>query len=141
MFAAVRHGSSKYSQQQRQAWVPYPRTGVEWQERLDSQLVVVAEVSTQIVGFMSLADDGYIEFSYIRPVARRTGLFRRLYVKIEKYAQKNSESRLWVHASLMAQPAFAAMGFVVSKSERVPIGEEVLKRFEMGKTLIQLQPK
>jgi len=133
MFDAVRHGPSAYTGEQRQAWVPQPRSGVDWVERLSSQSIFAAANSSEVVGFMSLADAGYIDFAYIRPSAQGTGVFRRLYESIEKLSQQNGETRLWVHASLMAQPAFAAMGFAITKKEVVQIGDQSLDRFEMEK--------
>ncbi|APZ94206.1 GNAT family N-acetyltransferase [Fuerstiella marisgermanici] len=135
MFDAVRHGPSAYTEEQRQAWVPQPRRGVDWVERLSSQSIFVAANSSEVVGFMSLAEAGYIDFAYIRPSAQGTGVFRRLYESIEKLSQQNGETRLWVHASLMAQPAFAAMGFAIKKKEVVQIGEQSLDRFEMEKRI------
>jgi hypothetical protein len=38
---------------------------------------------------------------------------------------------LWVHASLTAEPAFSALGFVVRQREQVTVGGEVLDRFKM----------
>lgn len=135
MYEAVRKGRSHYSETQREAWVPEPRTGKDWFERLDKQAIVVAESSDQIVGFMSLAADAYLDFAYIRPSAQGSGLFRRMYAEIEQLAVKSSQDRIWVHASLMAQPAFASVGFSVLKRETVMIGKESFERYEMEKPL------
>ena len=135
MFDAVRNGRSKYTEEQRRAWVPQPRSGFEWNERLESQRILVAIGAGQVVGFMSLVANGYIDFAYIRPSAQGTGVFRLLYESIEKLAQKNEETRIWVHASLMAQPAFNAMGFRIAKKETVEIGDQALDRFEMEKQI------
>ena len=136
MFDAVHNGRSKYTEEQRRAWLPQPRSGFNWSERLESQSVLVAIRAGQIVGFMSLAASGYIDFAYIRPSAQGSGVFRLLYESIEKLARKNQETRLWVHASLMAQSAFNAMGFRIMKKETVEIGDQVLDRFEMEKQII-----
>jgi putative acetyltransferase len=133
MFDAVRSGRSEYTEEQRRAWVPQPRSGIDWNERLESQTIMVAIRAGQIVGFMSLAANGYIDFTFIRPSAQGTGVFRLLYESIEKVAQENGETRLWVHASLMAQPAFDAVGFTITKKETVEIGDQALDRFEMEK--------
>ena len=37
----------------------------------------------------------------------------------------------WAHASLTAEPAFAALGFLARRREQVTIGGEVLDRFKM----------
>ncbi|MFK7737979.1 MAG: GNAT family N-acetyltransferase [Pirellulaceae bacterium] len=135
MFEAVRRGRSRYTEDQRIAWVPEPRSGSEWNERLESQTIRVAMKETRIVGFMSLAVGGYIDFAYVIPLAQGTGVFRQLYESIELHALENCETRLWVHASLMAQPAFSAMGFSIVKRESVEIGDHSFDRFEMEKSL------
>ncbi len=138
MFNAVRHGRSEYTEEQRRAWVPQPRSGCDWVARLDSQTIFVAMNSKRVIGFMSLAANGYIDFAYIQPFAQGTGVFRRLYQSIEKLAQNNGVARLWVHASLLAQPAFATMGFAITKREVIDFGEQCLARFEMEKRIINL---
>lgn len=135
MYDAVRHGRSAYSQAQRQAWMPAPRSGVEWSRRLDSQTVFVAETSAQVVGFMSLAEKGYIDLAYIRPNAQGTGLFRLLFQTVENHAIQAGERRLWVHASHNARPAFTAMGFSLIRKESVEIDDQTLERFVMEKRL------
>ena len=131
MFAAVREGESAYTEAQRQAWVPEPRRGSEWRTRLLSQEIIVAEADGRLLGFMSLAEGGYIDFAYIRAEARGAGLFRELFKRILDVARAKGVRSLWVHASLTAEPAFAALGFVARKREQVTIGGEVLDRFEM----------
>ncbi|MEO1997833.1 MAG: hypothetical protein ABGZ17_21440, partial [Planctomycetaceae bacterium] len=73
MFDAVRHGHSEYTEEQRRAWAPQARRGVDWVGRLSSQSIFVAANPTQMVGFISLAANGYIDFAYIRPSAQGTG--------------------------------------------------------------------
>lgn len=141
MFDAVRHGRSSYTEEQRRAWVPQPRSGSDWSERLESQTILVALLPGQLIGFMSLAAHGYIDLAFVRPVAQGTGVFRRLYESIEKLAFQNGQTRLWVHASLMAQPAFSAMGFSIIKKETVVIGDQSLDRFEMEKQITDTKTK
>jgi putative acetyltransferase len=135
MFDSVRNGESRYSEQQRAAWVPVRRSGEEWAARLQRQDIVVAEQDGKAVGFVSLAEGGYVDFAYIRPEARHTGLFRQLLSQIVERAIAKGEPLLWTHASLMAEPAFANLGFTIRKRERVHIGDEALDRCEMEKFL------
>lgn len=139
MFDAVRHGRSKYTEEQRSAWVPRPRSGPDWNNRLESQTIFVAELEAELIGFMSLAANGYIDFAYVRPAAQGTGVFRRLYESIEKMAFQTGVEHLRVHASLMAQPAFRAMGFAITKNETVEIGGQLLDRFAMQKPVADAQ--
>jgi putative acetyltransferase len=135
MFDAVRNGPSEYSERQRTAWVPAPRRGAEWNQRLAAQDVIIGEYEDEALGFMSLCRNGYVDFAYIRPAAQGTGLFRQMFRQIEERASLLGIELLWVHASLAARPAFAAVGFTVRKREVVEIGGERLERFEMEKTL------
>jgi putative acetyltransferase len=131
MFDAVRNGRSAYSDEQRRAWVPERRSGGDWSARLDKQIVTIGEDDGGVVGFMSLGEDGYIDFAYIRPRAQEQGLFRKLFAEIERRSHARDDARLWVHASLMAEPVFAAMGFSIIERQIVAIGPEQFERFEM----------
>jgi putative acetyltransferase len=140
VFDAVRNGPSKYTEAQRAAWVPVRKGGPEWAVRVEGQVIAIARADARTVGFMSLVGDGYIDFAYIRPDAQGSGLFRRLFAMIEDKAREvlsvsKGEPRLWTHASLMAQPAFAAVGFTAVEREVVQIGDESLKRAIMEKAV------
>jgi len=141
MFDAVRNGQSLYNEAQRAAWMPTPRAGIDWENRLAKQSIIIEENSTQINGFMSLLPDGYIDFAYIRPSVQRSGMFRRLYDKIEYQALDTHTDRLWTHASLMARPAFSAMGFIVTNNQNVELNGQTFNRFKMEKILINTQLK
>lgn len=135
MFDAVRNGRSQYTPAQQAAWVPEPRSGTEWDQRLGSQCVFLAEREGLILGFMTLEPPGYVDFAYIRPASQGQGLFRRLYDAVEQEAKNRGQTRLHVHASLMAQPAFAAVGYQVVAEETVDIRGERFRRFAMEKSL------
>ena len=131
MFDAVRNGRSAYSQAQRKAWVPEHRSGSEWSERLHEQLVLIGESDSEVVGFMSLGQGGYIDLAFIRPRFQGTGLFGQLFTKIKEQSFKRGDVKLWVHASIMAEPAFRAAGFSIVERQTVAIGIEQFKRFKM----------
>lgn len=135
MYDAIWNGPSLYTFDQKRAWCPEVRSGSDWNERLMNQFVVLAETDRAVVGFLSLAHNGYIDFAYIRPLYQGTGLFRKLFEALELRAIQVREARLWVHASLMAQPAFTAMGFEIVKAENVEVRGQHLSRFEMQKAL------
>ena len=139
MFDAVRNGESPYTEQQRAAWVPARRAGPDWTARLEKQQIIVAEQDGRAMGFVSLADGGYVDFAYIRPQARHSGLFRRLLSRIVEKALTQGEPLLWTHASLMAEPALAKLGFRIRKREQIRIGDQLLDRCEMEMTLLRDQ--
>ena len=130
MFEAVRDGTPQYTDAQRFAWVPEPRSGPAWHNRLNLQTTFVAEDENSLLGFMSLVNN-YVDFAYIRPAARGSGMFRMLYNEIEAVACRSNFKRLWTHSSLTAQPAFTAVGFHIKSKESVQIGDASLDRFEI----------
>lgn len=135
MFDAVHKGSSPYSDSQKRAWVSEPHSGDVWKERLANQDILLAKMDNEIVAFMSLAKNEYLDFAYILPAYRGHGLFRQLYERIEERAVELGHLRIWVHASLMAAPAFERMGFERLRRESVQLGDQRLDRFEMEKHL------
>ena len=135
MFDAIHNGPTKYTDAQSKAWAPAPRAGPDWANRLGQKDVIIAELGAIILGFMSIEPGGYIDFAYIRPSAQGSGLFRRLFSDIQARAKAASETELSTHASLMAQPAFAAMGFQVDHHETVEVDGQELARARMIKTL------
>ena len=136
MFDAVRNGPSKYTDAQHAAWVPERKRGVEWELRLAAKDIIIGRDGGRIVGFMSIEGGGYIDFAFIRPDAQGSGLFRRLFDMVEGHARAANEARLWVHASLMAQPAFAVVGFSVVEHQIVQIGDQLFQRAMMEKPLV-----
>ncbi len=132
---AVREAAIAYSEAQRAAWSPAPRSGEAWVARLGAQQVWLAEADGRIVGFLTLTPEGYVDLAYILAGAQGQGLFRRLYGAIEAEARARGLTGLWTDASLHAKPPFETMGFTVVLPETVQVGGETFKRFRMEKTL------
>ena len=128
IFDAVRNGPSIYTQAQRAAWMPERRRGAEWNTRLAGKDIAIGSDGDRILGLMSIESGGYIDFAFIRPEAQGTGVFRALFNMVEARARAVNEPRLWVHASLMVQPAFAAVCFSVTEHQVVQIGDQDFTR-------------
>ena len=135
MFDAIHNGPTKYTEDQSRAWAPEPRRGPDWAARLAKQHILVAERAGDIHGFMSIEPGGYVDFAYIRPGAQGSGLFRKLFDAVSDWAATRGETELSTHASLMAQPAFAAMGFQIDHHETVEVDGQSLRRARMSKSL------
>lgn len=135
MFDAIHNGPSRYTKEQSLAWAPEPRHGPDWASRLSGKQIFVAARNQGLLGFMTIESGGYIDFAYIRPGAQRSGVFRQLYNRVLMAAREAREAQLSTHASLMAQPAFAAMGFTVETHELIEVGKETLARAHMTKRL------
>ena len=134
-YASVRSGPSPYSQAQRAAWMPHAPDPTKFAGRLSAKQVVVCEKRDVITGFMTFEKGGYIDLAFILHEHRGQGVFRALYSAIEEAGFKAAEARLWTHASLAAQPAFRAVGFLVMHHETVERAGEKLARAQMEKVL------
>lgn len=134
MYDAIHNGPSLYSAAQRQAWLSAPPEGPAWSAKLTAQQVVLAEQAGAPVGFMSRCGE-YIELAFVAARVQGQGVFRALCRHTEAVARAEGAVRLHCHASLMARPAFEAMGFHVIAAERVTRAGQTLDRFEMEKTL------
>lgn len=135
VYDAIHTGPTQYTPAQSRAWAPAPRYGPDWHTRLSRKYILLAEDVGTRLGFMTLEPGGYIDFAYIRPEAQRKGLFRALFERLLDRARATGETDLSTHASLMAQPAFAAMGFTVDHHETVTIDGQSLARARMIKHL------
>ena len=134
MFRAIHEGQSAYTEAQKSAWCAAPPEGAGWAARLAPMHVRVAEAQGAPVGFLA-RDGDYVDFTYVLPDWQGRGVVSALYARTEEDARAAGLHRLWVHASLMAQPAFAAKGFTIIRHERVERFGEYLDRAEMEKAL------
>ncbi len=135
MWNAIHSEASLYSEAQRKAWLAAPPKGPAWIRKLEAQKVWVAVVGASPVGFVTLAKGGYIDLAFVRSEAQGQGVFSALLVALEETARARKHPRLWTHASLMAEPAFAARGFYVTRRETVMRADQTLARAEMEKVL------
>lgn len=135
MWDAIHRGPTAYTAAQRTAWLAHPPQGGVWAAKLAAQQVWVAQGAKGLVGFITLADPGYVDLAYVAPQAQGTGVFSALLTALEHTARKEGTPRLWTHASLMAQPAFAARGFHVIAHETVTRSGQQLARAQMEKML------
>ena len=134
---AVREGAGLYTPEQCAAWSPASRAGPDWCVRMRKQSVMLAETGGgALVGFMTTELNGYLDCAYILGSFQGQGIFRRLYAPLEAEQRAAGITRMSVHASLHARPAFAAMGYHIVCPETVDMGGGVwLPRFAMEKML------
>lgn len=135
IYDAIHIDNAAYSEAEKRAWMPAPPGGLAWAARLAVQEIWVAEAGRDLVGLITLAHGGCIDFAYILSAYRGSGLFQRLYEMLENEARAENVDRLWSHASLMATPALEKRGFRVVRPDPVERDGETLMRFEVEKYL------
>ena len=135
-FDAVRRGTAGfYDRQQREAWAPGVPETTDWRSRLNSQSVFVAESGGEIIGFMTVRPDGYVDLAFVAPDWAGTGVGGSLYSSVESEAMALGANRLHTQASLAARPFFERRGWSVVKAQTVERGGVTLENFVMEKPL------
>ncbi len=136
-FDAVRSGSREfYSDAQRQAWAPAIPPLPDWLDRLKAQTTLVAEQVGDVVGFMTLDGEGYIDLVFVAPDLIGKGVARQLYAGVENVARKAGIQKLSVQASHMARRFFERQGWSVVRQQTVTLRGVALTNFVMEKHLV-----
>lgn len=125
-------GPEHYSPDQLEAWAPTPPDYEHWQRRLDAKPPFVAEVGEQIVGFIELDPDGYIEWLFTHRDYQRQGIAGQLYEHLKRVAIQKGLQRLYVEASKLSKPFFEARGFQVVKENIVERHGQHLINYSMA---------
>jgi len=135
-YEAVHEGALAYTPAQRRAWAPEPKSGEDFLSRLASQSIRIAKDGDIAVGFMTMTNEGYVDFAYIISRWQGCGLFPRLFDPLEEIARLNRVASMNTHASLMARSAFKKVGFRQVEEEVVELKGEKLHRYVMTKQLL-----
>jgi putative acetyltransferase len=146
-----------YSLDQVDAWAPKHADVEAWKQSLSSKLTDVAEadvaeadvaeadvaeaegaeVEGAIVGFAELETTGHIDRFYCHKNWQRKGVGTQLLKQLESKAVSLGIKRLFVEASITAQPFFISQGFVVIKQQEVERRGQKFINFVMEKFMIK----
>lgn len=103
--------ATHYDASQRAAWLPERPSAEAFAARLDGQTVFVAVEAGRIAGFMTLGEDGYLDFAFVLPSARGTGTADALHAAVLNHASVSGLRRLTVRASDLARPFLTRRGW------------------------------
>lgn len=124
-----------YSSSQVQAWAPEDLQFRDWVAACSSRFTYVADDEGTIAGFGELEPDGHIDCFYCHKNYQRQGVGRRIYQAIEAKAIELGLPRLFVEASITAQPFFTQMGFSTVQEQYVTRRGETFINYKMEKLL------
>lgn len=135
-YDAVRIGAAEfYDEAQRAAWAAEVPNANVWRDRLNAQTTYVAISDNQLIGYMTLADDGYIDLAFVRPDRIGTGVAKALYDAVEAKARELAAVRLYSEASFLAKRFFERQGWSVLKPQTIERHGVKLTNFVMEKQL------
>jgi putative acetyltransferase len=136
LFTASVHevSAAVYDTVQRHAWARVPPDCAAWRERLVGRTILVAEIDTELAGFIAWEPDGHIDLLFTSPRHVRRGVASALYRSAEQASRAAGGNTLYTEASLVARHFFERHGFVVEEAQVVNRGGVDLQRFAMRKT-------
>lgn len=135
-YEAVHQGAAgHYDERQRDAWAKQVPETEPWRQRLRSQHTFVAEANSELIGFMTLNDSGYVDLAFVSPNWIGKGVARALYDCVERLAIDRGLERLTTEASHMARRHFERQGWSVVKQQTVERHQVSLVNFLMEKQI------
>lgn len=112
---AVHEGTlSRYSAEERAAWLPDDTMPPGWGDWLERHFTVVADRSGDILGFMMLERDGYLNMAYVLPSEMGKGTADSLYAAVLTEARLIGLGRLTTLASRFAIGFFTRHGWRIA---------------------------
>jgi putative acetyltransferase len=120
-----------YSTPQIDAWSSKDIDPADWSRRFAGRYVVVAELSGRPVGFAELEAGGHIDRLYVSADHQGTGIGRALLESLLAEARQRGLPRLFVEASITAQPFFATRGFTTVAPQVVTLRGVEFVNFRM----------
>jgi len=125
-----------YTPEQLDAWAPEILDVQRWQDSLNKNHTLVAEIDGQIVGFANIGETGYLDRLFVDSRYLRQGVARSLVERLEKYAKTKGIVFMNTASSITAKPFFEAMGYEAIQVQTVERHGVRLRRYLMEKKIL-----
>jgi RimJ/RimL family protein N-acetyltransferase/N-acetylglutamate synthase-like GNAT family acetyltransferase len=127
--------SKDYSKDEIEDWSSWWINHDKWEDKIEKQYFLKAIIENQLVGFSSLAKDGYLDFIFTHKDFQRHGIAGNLIKKIERKAKKQGNALIYSDVSITAKRFFEKHGYVVEKQQLKRSKNKELINFRMTKTI------
>jgi putative acetyltransferase len=122
-----------YSQEEIDDWSSWKSDTGQWLSRIQEQYFVLAEVNSFIVGFSSLAKDGYLDLLFVHKDYQGQGIASALLTETEHWAREQNNDFIYSDVSITAKGFFEKRGFVVERQQLKKSKQKELVNFRMIK--------
>jgi GNAT superfamily N-acetyltransferase len=127
--------SKDYPEDEIEDWSSWWTDHDKWQKRIEEQYFIKAMIEDKIVGFSSLATDGYLDFMFTHKDYQRQGVAANLISKIEKKAKEQGNNLIYSDVSITAKGFFERYGYFVEKQQFKKSRNKELINFRMTKLI------
>ena len=132
-YRSIREGTGAYyTPVQRAAWAPdIAPVSTEFDPK-DIRKFWIAEVDSQIVGFMAVTPDGDVDLAFVLPEWMGRGVAQAVYEQLLEWAKRTGLKRLTTHASHFARRFFEKQGWQLDTPEIHAHNGQQFERFCMS---------
>jgi putative acetyltransferase len=127
--------SKDYTQEQVETWASAALDLEYWQQKLETLHFWVADEESELLGFVSMAEDGYLDHIFVHDQHQNEGIATDLLATLEQAAQELNISRVFADVSITAKPFFEKRDFILVKENRKEFKGVVFVNFTMEKFL------
>ena len=127
--------SRDYPKDEIDDWSSWYKDTDKWAERINEQYFIVAKLDNKVVGFSSLATDGYLDFMFVHKDLQGQGIAKELLTEIENKAFIQQNDLIYSDVSITAKGFFEKNGFDVEKQQLKKSKKKELINFRMTKTI------
>ncbi|MFD1631180.1 GNAT family N-acetyltransferase [Pseudopedobacter beijingensis] len=127
--------SKDYPQEEIDDWSSWHSAHEKWNTRIIEQYFIVAAFDSKIIGFASLATDGYLDLMFIHKNYQRQGIANQLLAELEKKAIAQNNQEIYSEVSITAKPFFEKQGFTVKHKQLKKSRERALENYYMVKQM------
>lgn len=120
-----------YTEEQVKIWSSSANKEERWLDVMVNQLVLLAEIDDELVGFGTLRDYNYIDFFYVHKDFQGMGIARELLNRLLQEAGRHGEKLITSDISITARPFFRKHGFKVVAEQKNVRGDEILINYKM----------
>ncbi len=124
-----------YTQDQVMAWAPDEIDSATWTKRYETRQAWVAQVESEVVGFIELESQDHLDMLYVHPAHQRKGVATALLEHLELAALGRGARRLRTEASITARPFFERHGFQLIAEQTVAVRGQSFVNYRMVKQL------
>jgi putative acetyltransferase len=127
--------SRDYPQDEIDDWSSWHTDYDKWNERILEQYFIVATRDNKIVGFASLATDGYLDLMFVHKDYQRQGIANQLLLELEKKAIEQNNQEIYSEVSITAKDFFEKHGFCVKRKQLKKSRVKELENYCMTKEM------
>lgn len=103
-YGTVQHINKKdYTQQELDEWSSSRNNKEKWIKRINEQYFILVLVNDKVVGFSSIATDGYLDLMYTHRDFQAQGVAKTMLAMLEAKAKKQKINEIYSDVSITAK--------------------------------------